>query len=220
MLHPLPFMRPFGIIAESMGGCSVTDLAGSLKYPHRSVGFICQSPNCHCSNENGGFPINCRRNPVGFSSAQNLKPPDIRHFHAICRHASTISIAPSKSRGLLPFAIENSVHGGAARMPYTFSGGWYALTSCSGNVISRTSYPASLYSLLHAPVPPHRSRMIFGAPVAALMFFTAGSPPLSRRRSPFQVAAPPDCHPGYTHPAALWSPDSFRLCLPRCTAIR
>ena len=60
----------------------------------------------------------------------------------------------------MQFSTENSVHGGAARTPYTFSGGSYVSTSYSGKVISLTSYPASLYGLDQLPEPPHKSRII------------------------------------------------------------
>lgn len=63
---------------------------------------------------------------------------------------------------------ENIVHGGAAKMPCTVlllsnsTNCGYSRqrsTSKSGRVSTRTSYPASLYGLLHEPVPPQRSRM-------------------------------------------------------------
>ena len=87
--------------------------------------------------------------------------------------ASTISIPLFRSRGISEpfFAKLNSVQGGATNMPYTFSGGVYVQTSCSGNVITLTSYPASLYGLDHAPVPPHKSRMIFSPPILFLNSF-------------------------------------------------
>ena len=90
----------------------------------------------------------------------------------ISRQARTVFIPFLKSRGVeavRSFLIrENIVQGGAASIPCTVlllksSMNWgYSLhlsTSKSGSVSTRTSYPASLYGLLHAPVPPHKSRM-------------------------------------------------------------
>lgn len=84
----------------------------------------------------------------------------IRHCQIILRQACKTSTPDAKSRGAPAFAKLNSVHGGAARIPYTPSGGLYVRTSCSGSVTSLTSYPASRYGRLQAPVPPHRSRII------------------------------------------------------------
>lgn len=114
--HPRPFIRlPYFFVRPS--GLTATVFRGVWKYPHKSVLLICGSPNSQCSNWNAGTPKNCRMNPTGFSKAQNLSVPVARHCQIIRRQAAMTGTAVAKSRGLLPFAMENSVHGGAASMP-------------------------------------------------------------------------------------------------------
>ena len=100
-----------------------------------------------------------RRWPTGFSIAHQAG----RHF-SIIRIQAITTFRPScgfLSRGsALQLSMENSVQGGAARIPCTLSGGSYVITSQSGRVITRTSYPASWYGFDQLPLPPQRSSII------------------------------------------------------------
>lgn len=115
--RPSPAVYSASIFFVRPSGLTATVFRGVWKYPHKSVLLICGSPNSQCSNWNAGTPKNCRMNPTGFSKAQNLSVPVARHCQIIRRQAAMTGTAVAKSRGLLPFAMENSVHGGAASMP-------------------------------------------------------------------------------------------------------
>ena len=149
--------KPAGVTLRSICCCGVSGVCkillgavtgtgvftGSVNSPHRQVFFVYGSPNSHGWKSMYGAPSQFDSRPTGFS----------KHHHAGCvrqitlKQASTTDSAstnadlPLFAHHLAPL-VQRWVQGGAANTPCTFSGGMYNRTSCSGRVMTRTSYPA------------------------------------------------------------------------------
>lgn len=124
---PRPGLVYNGNLFGTFSQCLYT-FGGGVNVPHKSVRFVHGSPYSHGWNVILDGPIYSRRYPTGFSIAHQIG------LHClIIRKQALTTFKPSCGflclGSALQFKTENSVQGGAAKTPYTFSGGVYASTS-------------------------------------------------------------------------------------------